>query len=42
MVGVYLLLIKEYARAKTEAVTPEPQLKTILLSSVVFITSLKI
>ena len=37
MVGVYLLLIKEYARAKTDAVTPEPQLKTILLSLVFII-----
>ena len=31
MVGIYLLFIKEYASAKTEAVTPEPQENTIFV-----------
>ena len=32
MVGIYLLFIKEYASAKTEAVTPEPQENTIFVA----------
>ena len=45
MVGIYLLFIKEYASAKTEAVTPEPQENTIfvvILSPKVFLNTFKI
>ena len=31
MVGIYLLFIKEYASAKTAAVTPEPQENTMFV-----------
>ena len=44
MVGIYLLFIKEYASAKTEAVTPEPQENTIFVvisSPKVFLNILK-
>ena len=45
MVGIYLLFIKEYASAKTEAVTPEPQENTIFVvisSPKVFLKTFKI
>ena len=42
MTGLYLLSIKEYASAKTEAVTPEPQENTIFEEKSCFKTDLKI
>ena len=45
MVGIYLLFIKEYASAKTAAVTPEPQENTIfvvIFPSKVFLNTFKI
>jgi len=42
MTGLYLLSIKEYASAKTEAVTPEPHENTIFDEKSCFKTDLKI
>ena len=42
MTGLYLLSIKEYASAKTEAVTPEPQENTTFEEKSCFKTDLKI
>ena len=42
MTGLYLLSIKEYASAKTAAVTPEPQENTTFDEKSLFKTDLKI
>ena len=42
MTGLYLLSIKEYASAKTEAVPPEPQENTTFEEKPSFKTELKI
>ena len=41
MTGLYLLSIKEYASAKTAAVTPEPQENTTFEEKSLFKTDLK-